>query len=68
MSLAAAHPLDPLSKIELETVMQHARDLWGIDSKYFLLTCQLAEPSKSEVLGWTPQSSLERAVRISFLH
>ena len=68
MATLFAHPLDPLSKVELESVMQHARSLWGIDSTYFLLTCQLAEPTKEAVLDWTPKSEFERTVRISFLH
>ena len=68
MGTLFAHPMDPLSKVELESVMQHARNLWGIDSTYFLLTCQLAEPTKAAVLDWTPKSEFVRTVRISFLH
>jgi primary-amine oxidase len=68
MATLFAHPLDPLSKVELESVMQHARNLWGIDSTYFLLTCQLAEPTKAAVLDWKPKSEFVRTVRMSFLH
>ena len=61
------HPLDPLSADELASVISHARQVWGFGESHFVVTCQLQEPSKSEVLKWKSGDPLDRRARLTVL-
>ena len=43
------HPLDPLSHIELEQVVAHARKVWKLNAEHLFSFVQLQEPTKQEL-------------------
>jgi len=62
-----AHPLDPLSAIELEDVIAAASEQWSLDHRHLFAFIQLEEPTKEFVLAWEPGQSLNRHVRLTVL-
>src|ERR1043166_3344071 len=54
------HPLDPLTSAEITTVVETLRAEGKVDPDTRLPQIQRAEPPKSEVLDWTPESAIPR--------
>ena len=54
------HPLDPLTSAELTIVAETLRAAQKVDDDTRFPLIQLAQPPKSEVLGWTPESAIPR--------
>ena len=60
-----AHPLDPLSADEQRSLVEAARQAWGLDHRHLFAMLQLAEPTKDELAAWSSGDPIERAGRIS---
>src|ERR1700745_1818550 len=54
------HPLDPLTSAEIASVVETLRAEGKVDAATRFPQIQLAEPPKSEVLDWTPESAIPR--------
>ncbi len=57
---AAAHPLDPLSREELETAVAVLKAAGHVDRDTRFVFLSLREPDKSAVLDWKPGQRFQR--------
>ena len=65
--LQFAHPLDPLSKSELEFVVASLRSSGHLDHRHLIAMAQLDEPSKSALFNFESGKDIDRAARVTLL-
>jgi len=63
-----AHPLDPLSKSELESLIAALRDQGVIDQRHLIAMIQVEEPSKATLARFRLGENVERAARVTLLN
>ena len=61
----SAHPLDPLSAAEQESLVKVARDAWKLDHRHLIAMLQLDEPSKEYLSTWKIGDAIMRNGRIT---
>ncbi|GBL21536.1 copper methylamine oxidase [Acidimicrobiaceae bacterium] len=61
------HPLDPLSKVELESLVGGLRRDGVIDHRHLIAMIQVEEPSKSELAEFRQGKDVDRAARVTVL-
>lgn len=61
------HPLDPLSKVELESLVSGLRQNSVIDQRHLIAMVQVEEPSKSELANFERGIAIDRSARVSVL-
>jgi len=59
------HPLDPLSAVEQEQVVSHAKTAWKLDHRHIFSMVQLEEPTKIQILNWKSDKDFERVARVT---
>ncbi|MFM8776680.1 MAG: hypothetical protein ACKOEH_07350, partial [Actinomycetota bacterium] len=59
------HPLDPLSKSELESLIAALRDQGVIDQRHLIAMIQVEEPSKAKLARFRLGENVERAARVT---
>lgn len=62
-----SHPLDPLSKVELESLVSGLRQNSVIDQRHLIAMVQVEEPSKSELANFERGIAIDRSARVSVL-
>ncbi|MFM7123937.1 MAG: hypothetical protein ACKOXW_01465, partial [Actinomycetes bacterium] len=62
------HPLDPLSKAELEVVVAAMKSDLGFGHQHLIAMVQVEEPSKSELAKFNLGESVQRAARVTVLN
>ena len=65
--LKVAHPLDPLSKSELEFFVASLRSSGHLDHRHLIAMAQLEEPSKSALFDFESGKAIDRAARVTLL-
>jgi primary-amine oxidase len=63
-AVLTAHPLDPLTAIEIDSAAEVIRGTPGFGERTRFVSIALAEPLKSEVLAWRPGDQVERRAAI----
>lgn len=61
------HPLDPLSKVELESLVSGLRQNSVIDQRHLIAMVQVEEPSKSVLANFERGIAIDRSARVSVL-
>jgi Cu2+-containing amine oxidase len=61
----SAHPLDPLSAGEQESLVKAARAAWKLDLRHLIAMLQLDEPSKEFLSKWKSGDAFIRNGRIT---
>ena len=61
----SAHPLDPLSAAEQESLVKAARAAWKLDHRHLIAMLQLDEPSKEFLNNWKIGDAFIRNGRIT---
>lgn len=61
------HPLDPLSKVELEIVVTALKSHFKNSKQYFIAMVQVEEPSKPELAKFKSGIPVQRAARVTVL-
>ncbi len=61
------HPLDPLSKVELETVVAALKSRFHINQRHLIAMVQVDEPSKSDLAQFKLGKQIQRAARVTVL-
>ena len=61
------HPLDPLSKTELEVVISTLRSKLDFGHQHLIAMVQVEEPPKSELAKFVLGKSIQRAARVTVL-
>ena len=61
----SAHPLDPLSAAEQESLVKVARAAWKLDHRHLIAMLQLDEPSKEFLDNWKIGDAFIRNARIT---
>jgi primary-amine oxidase len=62
------HPLDPLSKSELEVVVATLKSKLNFGPQHLIAMVQVEEPSKSELAKFKSSKSVQRAARVTVLN
>ncbi|MEY3479171.1 MAG: hypothetical protein RL415_1434 [Actinomycetota bacterium] len=65
--VSRAHPLDPLSKAELELLIGVLRRDGVIDHRHLIAMMQVEEPSKAQLARFRQGENVERAARVTVL-
>ena len=61
------HPLDPLSKVELETVVATLSETFHIGVRHLIAMVHVDEPSKADLAGFAMGADVRRAARVTVL-
>ncbi|NDC91420.1 MAG: hypothetical protein EB089_06150, partial [Acidimicrobiia bacterium] len=61
------HPLDPLSKTELESLIGALRRDSVVDHRHLIALVQVEEPSKAQLARYRQGENVERAARVTVL-
>ena len=64
---AGSHPLDPLSRVELESIIAGLRRDGVIDQRHLIAFVQVEEPTKSQLVELLRGKGVERAARVTVL-
>jgi len=62
-----SHPLDPLSKVELESLVSGLRQNSVIDQRHLIAMVQVEEPSKSVLANFERGIAIDRSARVTVL-
>ena len=65
--VSRAHPLDPLSKAELELLIGALRRDGVIDHRHLIAMIQVEEPSKAQLARFRDGENTDRAARVTVL-
>jgi primary-amine oxidase len=63
---AMAHPLDGLTASEYEHINRILRDAGTVTGETLFPLIELSEPSKTDVLAWTPRQALDRKATVQY--